>query len=682
MLRVNLCFFIYILLLVFIGNISSSDKAYLDEFISSQSLISGRVAALGSAGIASVNDAFAVLYNPSLMLDLKVHTIGLEKSTLLFETDMHSFSYVYPFENYSLGITYVSMQPQKKYFIRRDEEGIDYGTFNVSDDAYIIAYAKKINFFNRNYYFGTNLKYIDKTVGSYGGSNFDLGLYTYNKISNKFAWACGIDNVLGSSIGDDNMPRKLRAGLYYKYYDFLFSAQTDLAAGNNVFMGGIEYNYNDFFFVRAGLEDFRFSAGLGINYSDFEFNYVFKNISADGINDNLNMFSFGWKIGLNKTIRLEKFEEYFSLAREFLILEDYGNAIRNMELAADQLNPKADAEQYRTVMSLKDNTKTIYESKKNAAEAEKERNVELFAKGKILFEENKFDLARFEFMNISPAFPEYAKVEEYIEKCDEGSRKQRQEEEQQRQLVTLWEEYNSAKDIQNKIGIGEMLLRIKFNENLEEEIEKMKVTLREQGIVYDPARINQELVRLQEETTRQRVQDSLNRIRNFMNQGYYELANNELMETRRFLNNPNWQEALKNEIDLAIIKAEEEKVLQETINSLYMSALTDLNIGRDNRALNSLVRLLGLAPNHTEALTLKSEIETELRKTGQRVISSEVVVSESERRLRQATIERLYQEGLSFYIAGNITEARARWEEILEMDPENEKVKQYLRVIR
>lgn len=664
------------------GEIISSKKSYIDEFLSSNSLIGGRVAALGSSGISFTDDAFSVLYNPSLMLNLPVQTLGLEKSSLLFNTDMHSLAYVYPSENYSIGLTYITLQPERSYFIERDEFGREHGTFKVGDEAYIIGYARNITIFDKRYFFGTNIKYINKKVGNYGGQAFDIGIFTHNKYSDRIGFGVGIDNIIGSSVGNDNLPRKLRAGFYYEFDDFLVSAQTDIFSDNIVLMTGAEYNYNDILFFRLGVEDFRLTAGLGLSYSDFEFNYVFKNISTKGVSDNISLLSFGWKLGLSRKIRLANFEEYFSIAREQLILEDYGNAIRNLWSAMNVLDPKADAEQYRIVLSLKENTRMINESRTMAAIRERERNEELFNKAVELFEAEEYDLARFEFINITDNFRDYSLVLDYIQKCDEGSRRKRRQSDLDYEITTLKEAYNSAKDLQYKINIGERLLQLKPDENIENEIEKMKDSLREQGRDYDPSIITHEMSRLQQQVSRQRVSESLNRIRNFMQQGYWKLADDELMATREYLNDFTWQESLKAEIDLQLTTANEEAVFQETVRNLYEGALADFINTRLNSALNRVNRLLELDSQHTEGRNLKARIERELERTGQRVVSGEGVMLESERRLQQATIERLYQEGLSFYIAGNIQEARQRWERILEIDPDNEKVKQYLRVIR
>jgi tetratricopeptide (TPR) repeat protein len=306
----------------------------------------------------------------------------------------------------------------------------------------------------------------------------------------------------------------------------------------------------------------------------------------------------------------------------------------------------------------------------------------LFEKGVRLFEQQEYDQARFEFVNITSNFPEYGQVEDYIAKCEEGSRRIREESTQQSRLATLKDEYNSAKDLQYKINVGEMILQIEFDEDVKNEIEKMRVAVRELGTVFDPARLNQEMLRLQEEVSNQRKQETLNRINNLISQGYWELANNELTEARTLFNEPNWQESIKNEIDLQMAKMNEEKIFQETLKGLYDGAFTDYVNERYNSALNRISRLLELDKEYPEANELKRRIESALQRTGQKVVESEGVVLESERRLMQARVERLYQEGLSFYMAGNIPEARQRWEEILEMQPDNEKVRQYLRVIR
>jgi tetratricopeptide (TPR) repeat protein len=96
------------------------------------------------------------------------------------------------------------------------------------------------------------------------------------------------------------------------------------------------------------------------------------------------------------------------------------------------------------------------------------------------------------------------------------------------------------------------------------------------------------------------------------------------------------------------------------IVNLYGDALSAYNEGRYETAISNLEEILRLEPSHQEAKTLLARAK---RKT--------TPLTEEE----EATIRRLYLNGMQFFAKDQYAEAIAEWEKILSIDPANESVR-------
>jgi len=660
------------------------DKTYLDDIIANGSLISGRISALGNAGVAIVNDASAIIYNPSLMLELPVHTINLEKATLSYKTDLNNIMYIKPGEKNWFGIAYISLKPDNTYFIQRDNAGNSTGNFNITEDIYLLSYARKIKFLKKPINFGTTIKYFNKTIGNYSNSCFDIAFAFYKNINKNIGYAFMFDNLISSKLGDDNLPRRINAGCYFTFFEyFLLTTQTGFVLSPSAFKYnvGLEYNFKNFLYLRTGYENSRISCGTGLRFSDFEFSIVYKMLAEKIQNETLTLFSFNWKLGLNKRNRLIKYDYYFEKARESLTQENYKAAINLMEQAISVIKPKSDKEQYKSITLLLQNTKSIYENQIKELERKRETNKEYFLKGKELFEKEEYEPAKYEFMRIEKDSEFYEEAQKYLVQTEEKIRQQKLETDVEIRVSRLLEEYNGAKDLSLKISIGEMIIQLKYDQKIKDEIDKLKKALAAQKIYIDKDKTSVELQKLLAETNKQRAEESLKKIRKYYQQGYYELCRDEILEVQKLINDNTWEEKLLNEVNIKITKKKEEEAFNSTVKTLFDEGFKDFVTGKYSSALTKISKVISMKKDYPGAQNLYERINAELEKSGQKV-KIEKTMTEAEIQLQKAKIERLFQEGLSMYIAGNIPAAREKWQQILELDPDNEKVKQYLKVIK
>jgi tetratricopeptide (TPR) repeat protein len=103
------------------------------------------------------------------------------------------------------------------------------------------------------------------------------------------------------------------------------------------------------------------------------------------------------------------------------------------------------------------------------------------------------------------------------------------------------------------------------------------------------------------------------------------------------------------------------------IVNLYGDALQAYNEGRYDAAVRNLEEILRIEPSHQEAKALLARAK---RKT--------TPLTEEE----EATIQKLYLNGMQFFAKDQYEEAIAEWEKILEIDPANESVRRNIEEAR
>lgn len=344
-------------LLICIGTLSAQAPKYSNEFLSIG--VGGRPMGMSGAVVGSVNDATAAVWNPAGLVNIEGNLQIAAMHAELF-AGISKFDYAtvatHLDSSRSIGVSIIRFGtddiPNTLDLI--DATGvIDYSklkSFSIADYAFLFSYAAKTRFEGLN--IGGSAKIIHRKVGEFGkawGFGFDLGAQ-YRKDNWRFgvmakdvtstfnAWSYNTDlledafNRTGNEIPKNSTEITLPKLILGAGYQFRFSSKltmlaelnTDLTfdGKRNVLISsdpvsvdphlGIELGYNNFIFLRAGIQNIQDvknidgttskivqpNMGLGIRLGRLTVDYALTNI---GSQETLYSNVFSLRLDIYKT---------------------------------------------------------------------------------------------------------------------------------------------------------------------------------------------------------------------------------------------------------------------------------------------------------------------------------------------------------------------------------------------
>ncbi len=192
---------------------------------------------------------------------------------------MHSALFTYPIKYGNFGLAYT-------YF--------GYNLYN--EQKISLTYAKS---FVDKFAFGISFNYFNTHIaqdyGNKGNFNVDLGILT--KLNKNLTIGTHIINLTKSKLAkdiDEKIPTIYKVGLSYLFEDnFLLSIETEKDTQKKaIFKTGIEYNYQDFVFLRLGVSTNPFLTSYGIGF-------VWKNVNLDMAFSQHPILNYSSHISLN-----------------------------------------------------------------------------------------------------------------------------------------------------------------------------------------------------------------------------------------------------------------------------------------------------------------------------------------------------------------------------------------------
>lgn len=254
--------------------------------------VSARYVGLGRAVVAYADDALGILSNPAAYAKTDKFQFGISTFTLFSEYKFITLSSVIPTAYGKFGLSYVSLGvddiPETELLV----EGTEYrvrqtGTYKMGDRvvglAYIVPMQKNFGAL-QDVDLGVNAKvatsYLDKEEST--GVGLDIG--TRFSISSLPGYRFGLvaQNVLAPKFksgdeeaSDSAYAMNLRLGVAK---NFVLWEQKLMGAAdydNNGVHMGLEYYPDKAFTIRAGLDDFKFTLGLGFKsftFTGFDYN--------------------------------------------------------------------------------------------------------------------------------------------------------------------------------------------------------------------------------------------------------------------------------------------------------------------------------------------------------------------------------------------------------------------------
>ncbi len=246
-------------------------------------LPSPRAAAMGNAHVALANDVWAAWYNPAGLAQIENLSAGL------------AFNQPYGFEFFKNGYVSLAAPLSGKFgsaAITIEAFQTEYGG-NILEGQYSTGFSHGfylMNDIHSSLALGYNLKYYYWTLGrsvqgvnlgSGGTFGMDLGLLA--SIYHRTYIGAYVYNFNSPQIGSvvkSDLPRLMTLGVAYRPVTGLTTSLTlEKQDGyDSSLLGGLEFTPYPFIALRfgAGNAPNRFSAGFGLNYSGFIFDYSFQ----------------------------------------------------------------------------------------------------------------------------------------------------------------------------------------------------------------------------------------------------------------------------------------------------------------------------------------------------------------------------------------------------------------------
>ncbi len=294
-----------IILVGFLLNFGSTFAQNTYEFLRVD--MSARAAALGGSFISYFDDPDIIFYNPAGMMLTKNSPVSFSFTKHLLDVNLASFSYSTELQNIGrvgAAVKYINYGT----FDRADEFGNRNGEFGAGELALLLGYAGTLD---KNFYYGANAKIIYSSIEDHSSSAvaLDLGIH-YTIPSQQINIAAVVLNLgtqLSSFINtNEDLPVDVAIGISKRLknlplrlsLDFhkLTEKRDDFVQRFKAFAVGTEFYLSKVFILRFGYNNEKrselkvgttagiagFSAGLGVNISDYRFDYGYSSLGLIG----------------------------------------------------------------------------------------------------------------------------------------------------------------------------------------------------------------------------------------------------------------------------------------------------------------------------------------------------------------------------------------------------------------
>jgi hypothetical protein len=228
-----------------------------------------RALGLGRAFTGLADDPSAIYYNPAGLALQNPLQITLQHAALFYDT-MYDFAAItYPvsgigtFAGSLVSLRTTGFDPRNNIW-----ESPGTGNFSVTNQAYIISYAKDITPW---FAAGANLKLINEQVYNESGLGYGLDIGALLTPANYFSFGLSIINLVPASVKLDqtaeSFPVTIRAGIAFKLLNDriipVFDIVQELSKKDFKFSMGLEaYPIQDLA-LRAGIDESEYTFGIG-----------------------------------------------------------------------------------------------------------------------------------------------------------------------------------------------------------------------------------------------------------------------------------------------------------------------------------------------------------------------------------------------------------------------------------
>ncbi|MDY0083899.1 MAG: hypothetical protein RBR74_12015 [Ignavibacteriaceae bacterium] len=249
---------------------------------------------LSNSDVALSNDVFSIFNNPAGLSQMNWREVGIYYSPAPFGMTELSNGFIAYHEPTELGSFSLG--------------GMTYGFDLFRETRIALGYS--YNYINK-FFIGTTINYQTVSIKNYGNDGvlyLNLGGLAY--IANDLRLGFYLHNINRATYGnaENQIPVVINAGVSYDVVDELslnISFDKDIKY-KAAFQFGINYDIIEYISLRTGFsnEPSRFSAGIGINYLNYSFDYAMFSHNDLGFTHQAGIIvSFGREDNRNKSIR-------------------------------------------------------------------------------------------------------------------------------------------------------------------------------------------------------------------------------------------------------------------------------------------------------------------------------------------------------------------------------------------
>ena len=270
--------------------------------------VGAKAAGMGGAFTAMTEGADAAYWNPAGLTSVESGEVLLSHFNWYQDLSLEYGAFAKKINEKTTiasSITYLNYGTIKRYGLNGEA---------LTNDISVYDWAGAVSFgyiVSDNISIGVTAKYVNQTIDDLSGSALaaDFG---FKYISPKFAIAGFLGNF-GSKMKFDTQEEKLpaTARLGLSFYPFSQNFVTAIEAekkvdGNTVVRHGVEYNFNQQYYLRSGYNYFvdevdrsfgaNLSFGAGVEFNSASLDYAFT-LSDSFTNESLHRFSLLFKFG-------------------------------------------------------------------------------------------------------------------------------------------------------------------------------------------------------------------------------------------------------------------------------------------------------------------------------------------------------------------------------------------------
>ena len=303
----------FLLATILTGGLFATDYAgYTGSFLRMGT--TARSIAMGSAFTAAIDDGFAAYHNPAGAAFVTTPRFSVNHHILPLDRRLSATGFAMKLPP-TAGISLAVIQAATTGIDGRSQSGQHTETLSTSELAAFIGFAQQIKPW---FSFGINIKVLyhylpvneEKIRGN--GSGFDIGFHfklprersiglVIQDLNSGYHWDTSQILEKGSSDNVDKFPVMVRLGMaspirslqFVSDFGVVFDGVEYIAP---LYRAGIEYPYQDHYFLRAGFGNNRISFGTGMKYrfrnpDDASIDYSVAIDAASGLN---HIFSFAY----------------------------------------------------------------------------------------------------------------------------------------------------------------------------------------------------------------------------------------------------------------------------------------------------------------------------------------------------------------------------------------------------